>query len=300
MSSYKKFSLNTFRAKVKGGDYDTLAGANRAIGKMHELSEDERSKAKALAATHFGSSVPKKATKKVVAKPAAKPTKKVVAKPAKKVVAKPAKKPAAKPAKKVVAKPVSAKPAKKVVAKPAASPAKKVVAKPVTKPVVKPAKPAPRAPASEGIEERRARIVGQMGTVISTVGQALSSMEATKKLFPKADLEAGVTAASDAMSRAVRVIDIEVLQPRLGDTAPKAKPATKQAAKPAAKPAAKTAAVPGKRVRTVAAPVATPAPANGEVDESELDPESAAALDDAIARSARNLRLKKAPSSRST
>lgn len=115
MSSYQKFSLNTFRGKLKDQSYDTLAGANRAIGKMRELSDAERNKARILAAAHFGADVPSKAAKKA--------TKKVVKKAAKraaKVVKKVAKRVAKAVAAPVAARKVAKKTAKKVAKKKAA------------------------------------------------------------------------------------------------------------------------------------------------------------------------------------
>jgi chemotaxis protein histidine kinase CheA len=97
MPTYTKLSPADFRKKLKNGEYESLTGARRAIGKMQEWTESERDRARASAAKHFGEETPapKKKTKKKAAKKAAKKVaKKAAAKTAKKAAKKAAKKPA--------------------------------------------------------------------------------------------------------------------------------------------------------------------------------------------------------------
>lgn len=50
----KKFDFAMFKQKLKDGEYGSLAGANRAIGKSRDLTAEEKEKAKTLAAKQFG------------------------------------------------------------------------------------------------------------------------------------------------------------------------------------------------------------------------------------------------------
>lgn len=234
MSSYQKFTLATFKGKLKNGAYENLTGANRAIGKTQGLSDDERDKARRMAAKHFGSDTPTPA-------PAA-PAKKAAKKAAKKVAKKATKEPAAKVGKPAGVKKV-AKKAKKKAKRTAAKPPAVVESQdlepePVASPkelAVVPRKAPTATATSTQLELQRAKVLEQMGSVITTVGQALKAMEGARNLFPKADLESGVTSASDSLSRAVRVIDREVISPRLtedespdsGKAAPKSGKRTK-------------------------------------------------------------------------
>lgn len=253
MSSYTKFTLATFKTRLTGGAYANLTGANRAIGKTQELSEEDKGKARALAAKHFGAAVP---VKKSATKPAAKPAKKVTKKAAPK--AKPAAAPAKKAAKKATKK--TAKKATKKAAKtaPVAEPAPG--ASPKAPAVAAPIAPTSTATSLEQPEDHKARVIEQMGSVISTVGQALTSMRDAKQLFPKAELEEGVAIATSSLSRAVQRLDQEVISPGL---------------LPLPGAAAKQLVKAGKRLKTdVAAPVAEA----GSVDAAVVD---AAAVDTA-------------------
>jgi hypothetical protein len=258
MSSYTKFTLATFKARLTGGSYANLTGANRAIGKTQELSEEDKGKARTMAAKHFGVAAPaKKAAPKAAAKPAVKPAKKVAKKATKKAT--PKAKPAAPPAKKAAKKAVK-KSAKKVAKKatksaPAAEPA------PGASPKA-PAMAAPKAPASIAVttelpEVRKARVIEQMGSVVTTIGQALTSMRDAKQLFPKAELEEGVTTAVFSMSRAVQRLDQEVISPGL---------------LPASAPAAKQTAKAGKRLKTdTAAPEVDVAAGSDAAPSADID-----------------------------
>lgn len=293
MSSYQKFSLSTFRGKLKDKAYDTLAGANRAIGKMRELSDAEREKARRMAASHFGAEAPPKAAK------AAKKEKKVA-----KIVKKAAKRAAkimessAAPAKKKVNKKVAKKRAAK---KAVAAPKKRRVQRtPIMEKALAVVKDAPasrafKAPTEEQVALRRSGIIEQMGSVISTVGQALKAMEETKKLFPKADLEAGVSAASETLSRAVRVIDRDVLTPQLSSGQDETRKATSKLLKPAKKSLPKAGKRPKATTAVAEEPDEAEKPGNGAVDDSDLSDEELAALDDAVATSKKVMNLKRPP-----
>lgn len=71
MPKYNKLNVADFRQKLKNGEYASLTGAKRAIGKMQEWSEKERDSARAAAAKHFGEDPApiKKTAKKTVTKP---------------------------------------------------------------------------------------------------------------------------------------------------------------------------------------------------------------------------------------
>jgi hypothetical protein len=221
MSNYKKFSLQTIKEKLKNGEYASLVGANRAIGKTQELSEDDKVKARAIAAKFFGAEVPKKA--------AAKPAKKAVAKKAAKKVTKKATKKVAKKAVKQAKERThpsthsgragaGAPRAKKSAKKAAKKAARSESASAPTSAALRPAESA--APKTKSRPLRAsADVVMSMGKVISTIGDAIKSMETAKHLFPKAELEQNVEAAAGSMAKAVRVIDREVLDPLLNEQA---------------------------------------------------------------------------------
>lgn len=205
MASYQKFTLQTIKDNLASGKYKNLTGANRAIGKTQDLSNAEKEKAKALAAKHFG--VDPEASR---------------AKPAKRRVAKAAGRPAAKRKVKARAKRAAKKTrAPKAVAKaaPVKAPAKRRGRKPRAA-----AESAPARPAAEAkVRVRRARAavesappaskasnLEQAGSVISTLSQAITSMEQAKRLYPKADVGPAVEAASKGITQAVRNIQQEV------------------------------------------------------------------------------------------
>jgi hypothetical protein len=89
MAGYEKVTLDAFKSRLENGDYASLAGARRGIGKMAGWSEKDREKARALAEKHFGAdgakAAPKKAAKrgkkaKVKAAPAVRAPKKAAKK----------------------------------------------------------------------------------------------------------------------------------------------------------------------------------------------------------------------------
>lgn len=219
MSNYKKFTLKDVAAKLKNGEYAGLTGANRSIGKAQDMSEADKAKARAMAAKHFGASpaataAPKK--KKAGKKAAAKAVK---AKPAAKKVAKAAR---GKKAKK------SAKKAGRASAE-VAAPQSEASPTPKAGPEKKPRR-IPRTPSNGGKVQtaggsakptessRVSAVAATMGSVIGTVEQALKSMDFAKKICPKEDMAAGVAAAVNTMSRAVRALDSEVVTPFLSDS----------------------------------------------------------------------------------
>lgn len=219
MSNYKKFTLDTIKQKLKNGDYEAPVGAMRAIGKTQELSEADKEKARALVRKHFGVEAPAPAARKP-AKKAKKVAKKAAPKAAvKKKVAKKAA--AASPTSRTVAKKTRKKSKRGRAAAPAEGDTEAVEA-PVD--AAAPASPAfaeqpTKVSASSTLAPPRSNgsgnVVLEMGQVISTVGEALKSMEAAKRLFPKAKLEHDVEVATGAMARAVRIIDQEIMSPRL-------------------------------------------------------------------------------------
>lgn len=54
--SYDKGSFDTFKASLKNGKYETATGARRAIGKLAQLSAEEKDKARKMVDVHFGES----------------------------------------------------------------------------------------------------------------------------------------------------------------------------------------------------------------------------------------------------
>lgn len=264
MSNYKKFSLDTIKQKLKNGDYAEAVGAMRAIGKTQELSDGDKEKARVLVRKHFNIEAPapkapraKKAAKKAPAKKAAK---KATAKP-KAARAKKAAKPAAAAApKKAVAKKTTKK-AKR--SKPAAVAAEGDTATPTSEVVAEDA-PSVAEPAA-GKAEGGPGVLVTMGQVIGTISDMLRSMEAAKRMFPKASLEHSVEVATGVMARAVRTIDQEVVGPRLnGDAQTAAATPRKKAAKKGTRA----------KATSVAPSEAPEAPAaNGVHDESDLSEE---------------------------
>lgn len=103
-AKYEKLDLSAFKKKLADGDYASLTGARRAVGRMTTWSETDKNKARALAEKHFGGATPAKPAKKTAKKTAKKAAKK-------KATKKVAKKKAAKKAK---AAPTAKKSVKKV------------------------------------------------------------------------------------------------------------------------------------------------------------------------------------------
>ena len=74
-NAYTKVTLADIKRRIKDGQYDTIAGANRAIGKASELTDSEKDSARRAAASHFGEEAaaprPAKRGKKAGRKPKA-------------------------------------------------------------------------------------------------------------------------------------------------------------------------------------------------------------------------------------
>ena len=79
MSNYNKLNLSQFKTRLTEGAYATAAGANRAVGKMSDLDDADKAKAKAAVLKHFGTAKPEKVSKKVAKKAGKKVAKKAVA-----------------------------------------------------------------------------------------------------------------------------------------------------------------------------------------------------------------------------
>jgi hypothetical protein len=238
MSSYQKFDTSVIRKRIKDGAYPTLAGANRAIGKTQGLSEDDKTDLKKYAAKHFGADAP-------AAAPAAK---KAGKKASKKAAAKPAK--AAKKASKKTAKKASKRAPKAAAASDTEADTSESTAPAV---VATEAAPAPRrrgrAPAvgkpssqlelpltlnepaggSGGSGNTLAAKATLMGNVIGTCDQMLRSITMANNLIPKEVAAEGSSIVAKTMTRAVQVLDRDVVSPLLQDSttekalAPKAK-----------------------------------------------------------------------------
>ncbi len=243
---YKKFDLKAFKEKLDSGQYESRTGAMRAIGKTQELSEKEKDKARAMTLKHFGEDAEpapkaKKAGKKAGQKVATKApkAKKASKKAAKKAVVQAAE--VAPVAAKKVAKKAAKKAGKRAKAAPApegdteATPAEDVEEEAASS-------PSP-APARTRSAVRSPGVISEMGDVISTIGESLKAMQIAKTLFPKAVLEPSVQTMSDAMARAVTVIDKEVTGPYLGEEVPAAA-ARKKAPKKGTKAKTQPATVP--------------------------------------------------------
>ncbi len=65
MAKYQMVTLDVFKKKLKDGEYASLTGAKRAIGKATKMSASDRKAATAAAERSFGTKKPaKKASKK--------------------------------------------------------------------------------------------------------------------------------------------------------------------------------------------------------------------------------------------
>lgn len=87
MNTYEKLTLEKFKTNLKGGKYETLTGARRAIGKA-DWSNVDRETARALADKHFGApaaSAPKSRPAPKKAEKASTPPPKAAVKPGPKV-----------------------------------------------------------------------------------------------------------------------------------------------------------------------------------------------------------------------
>jgi hypothetical protein len=86
VAKYEKLDLTAFKQKLADGEYASLTGARRAVGRMTTWSEADKNKARTLAEKHFGveASAPKSSPKKAAKKSAKKAPKKAAkAKPVK-------------------------------------------------------------------------------------------------------------------------------------------------------------------------------------------------------------------------
>lgn len=237
MSSYKKFDPTIIRTRIKEGAYPTLAGANRAIGKTQGLSEEDKAGLKKLAAKHFGGEAPapvakkagKKASKKTATAKAPKAAKKASKKASKKKGTKRAAKAAPAPATEAEPAPVSAEaltetlaPAVAVRRRRGRVPAVKAHASKQleldlgTKPSDSKHTPDQNTPGAKAT---------LMGAVIGSCDQMLRSITLADNLIPKDVATVGSTVVAQAMTRAVQVLDQEVISPLLKSetTAPPAK-----------------------------------------------------------------------------
>ncbi len=272
MSNYKKFDISIIRNRIKEDAYPTLAGANRAIGKTQGLSEEDKVTLKKYAAKHFGGEAPVAAApkKKAAAKKAAAP--KGVAK-----VAKAGKKASKKAAKKGAKRVAKAAPAPDTEAEPA--PASTEVAPAVAKPRRGRVPSAAKAASAQlelplaGVGQKLAQDSGSssakthlMGHVIGSCTQMLQSITLANNLIPKEVAAAGSEAATKLMTRAVLVLDQDVISPLL--TQP-------DVAKPASAAADRKKTPPPKpKNPVVAAKAAVPPeePVNEEADEEGAGP----------------------------
>lgn len=228
MSNYQKFDTSIIKNRIKEGAYPSLVGANRAIGKTQGLTDDDRAALKKIAAKHFGETVSeaapkKKAAKKAAVKKPAKVAKKKAPKTAKKKAKKAAKKTgkrtpkAAKPA--AEAAPAKAEPAPAAEPKAKATRAKRgakaaQASKQLELPLgVKHTPPPPSKLVSfaEGPVET-ARL---MGGVISSCDTMLKAINSANSILPKDVAETGNSAAVKVMTRAVNVLDQDVVTPLL-------------------------------------------------------------------------------------
>jgi len=224
MSSYQKFDTSVIRKRIKDGAYPTLAGANRAIGKTQGLSEDDKNELKKYAAKHFGADAPaaapakktgKKASKKAAAKPAK--TAKKAAKKAAKKTAKRAPKAAA--ASDTEADTTKAAPAEAVAAAPARRRGRSPAAAKASQQLELPLAPHVQAGGSGGTISTFAAKATLMGNVIGTCDQMLRSITMSNNLIPKEVAAEGSEVVAKTMTRAVQVLDRDVVAPLLQDSA---------------------------------------------------------------------------------
>lgn len=196
MPKYTKLSPADFRRKLKNGDYESLTGAKRAIGKMQEWSDGEREKARTASAKHFGDAAPppsKKTSKKKAAKKTAK-------KAAKKAGPGPGlgrkKKTAKKPAKAAKA----AKPAK------AAKAAKAVKAVKKTAPKRKGGKK-PAADVEASIENTR--------NAVQAYAEAVDVLKKCQGQGGESVVK-GLEKAAEGVTKLIDAMDASIVQPLMG------------------------------------------------------------------------------------
>lgn len=192
MPTYTKLSPADFRKKLKNGEYESLTGARRAIGKMQEWSEGERDKARAAAAKHFGDEAPppkKKAAKKKKAK--------------KKAAAKPAKKAAKKMPKKRAKKKAAKKAAKAAAPGPGRGRKKKTAKKTKTSSPKKRASAKPAVDVDANIESTR--------QAVQTYAEAVDVLK--KCQTEEHSVEAGLKSAADGVTQLINAMQTSVVQP---------------------------------------------------------------------------------------
>ena len=198
-NTYTKRTLNDIKRKLNEGEYKSLAGANRAIGKSHGLTDKEKEKAKRLAAAHFEDE----------------------GKQAKKASKKKAKKKAGKKGKKKAAKKAGAK-TKKKSAKKAAS-KKKAATK--RQPRTTGVKAAPQGPANDvaveqmdvpQIRRRPAAVAGLASSVIDSVTKGIAGLKDAKELSKDGvDIEASVSSGINTLGKAMTLLERDVADPML-------------------------------------------------------------------------------------
>ncbi len=213
MPNYTKITPADFKNKLKNGDYESLTGAKRAIGKMSEWNDKDKDTARGYASKHFGEApAPKKpAAKKVAAKAAPK-------KAPKKAVKKSAKKPAkaaAKAAPKKAAKKVAAKAAPAPVEAPATGKRKAKAPKKAAKNASRSRVLATAAPAAE--EKQSATAAPSVSEVIRDTHAAIQTYEraiaALKTCGEPSDIAAGLKAAAKGLSDLVKGMDDAIVVP---------------------------------------------------------------------------------------
>lgn len=213
MSNYQKFTLTTFKKRLSEGAYSNLTGANRAIGKTKELSDADKTKAKKLAAKHFGEDAPSKSAPAKAARKAAKKAEKKAEK---------------KTEKKVEKAPKSTKKAEK----PAKS-TKKSAAKGKRAPKEASA-PTPAATDSDDTDDddgegevdaeadvdtgeaaapSRSELLAQAKDVAGLLCTAITTLDSAQKTFPKVELGQDVAAAACSLRKVIQLVGADVVDP---------------------------------------------------------------------------------------
>jgi hypothetical protein len=168
-AKYEKLDLAAFKKKLAGGEYKSLTGARRAVGRMTTWSEADKDKARASADLHFGSTRPPKPAKKAAKKVAKKAKKKAAKKVTKKKVVAKAK-----------AEPVAKKSVKKVKRRQAKGPAE-----------------------AKGVNSVMGRIQ-ETNAQIEVYGNAILYMGRAKEIgCPVSDIQEGAKAAQGGLTAAV-------------------------------------------------------------------------------------------------
>ncbi len=188
MNTYEKLTVASFTTKLQNGDYASLAGARRAIGKAQDMSTNDKNKAREAADKYF--------TGAVVPKPKS-------TAPAKKA---PAKKAAAAPkAEKVKAAPRKAARSKKPETAQARAPRGRPKGRPTTA-AAAPAQPVATVP--EKVTQAQSNIA-LADQAIETVSKALVAIKECKSIYPNIDMVAGQRAA-DALLKTIEFVTSSV------------------------------------------------------------------------------------------